>query len=109
MSGEHVLHLSDTTFDEAIRKASGPVLVDFWAAWCAPCLAIAPVLDELAAELKGRATIAKVDVEAYGDLAARFGIRSIPALLVFKNGRMVEQSVGALAKDQLRRLLEAHL
>jgi len=109
MSSDLVLHVTDDTFDERIRGVSGPVLVDFWAPWCAPCRAIAPALDDLAGEMAGRATVAKVNVDDNGDLAARFAIRSIPALLVFKDGRIVDQAVGALPKAQLRRLIEKHV
>lgn len=109
MSSERILEVTDDTFDEQVRGAEGPVLVDFWAPWCGPCRAIAPVLDEMAEEMAGRATIAKVNVDENGDLAARFGIRSIPALLVFKDGRIVDQAVGALPKEQMRRLIDKHL
>ena len=109
MSSDAIVLITDDTFDERIRAATGPVLVDFWAPWCGPCIAIAPVLDEIANELAGRATVAKVNVDENGDLAARFGIRSIPSLLVFKGGRIVEQAVGALPKEQIRRLLDKHL
>jgi thioredoxin 1 len=85
------------------------VLVDFWAAWCGPCKAIAPYLDQLATELAGQATIAKVNVDENGDLSARFGIRNIPTLLVFKAGRLVDQTIGALPKDMLRELIQRHL
>ena len=109
MTSEAILHITDDTFDERIRAAIGPVLVDFWAPWCGPCRAIAPALDEIAEAFAGRATVAKVNVDENGDLAARFGIRSIPSLLVFKGGRIVEQAVGALPREQIRQLVEKHL
>ena len=109
MSSETILQITEDTFDESIRAATGPVLVDFWAPWCGPCRAIAPVLDEIAGEFAGRATVAKVNVDENGDLAARFGIRSIPSLLVFKSGRIVEQAVGALPREQIRQLVQKHL
>lgn len=109
MAGDLILHLTDDSFDAEIRSVEGPVLVDFWAAWCAPCREIAPVLEEMAVELRGKATVAKVDVDDNGDLAARFGIRNIPTLLVFKDGRMVDQVVGVLPKEHLLRLIGKHL
>jgi thioredoxin 1 len=83
--------------------------VDFWASWCAPCKLIAPVLDELAEELTGRALIGKVNVEANGDLTNRFGVSSIPTLILFKDGRVVDQLIGAAPKDQIRRMVLKHL
>lgn len=109
MSSPQVVHLTDDTFDETIKNAKGPVLIDFWAAWCGPCKLIAPLLDQLAGELSGIATIAKVNVDENGDLSARFGIRSIPTLLVFKDGRLVDQTIGALPKEQLRGLVQKHV
>jgi thioredoxin 1 len=109
MASNGILTLTDDNFDEQIKKVSGPVLVDFWAAWCGPCKMIAPSLEQLAGEMEGRATVAKVNVDENGDVANRFGIRSIPTLMVFKEGRVVEQIVGALPKEQIRRLVEKHL
>jgi len=104
-----IVHLTDDTFDDGIKKATGPVLVDFWAAWCGPCKMIAPSLEQLATEMDGKVTVAKVNVDENGDLSNRFGIRSIPTLLVFKDGRVVDQIVGAVPKEQLRRLLDKHV
>ena len=109
MGSPQIVHLTDDTFDDTIKNAKGPVLVDFWAAWCGPCKMIAPFLDQLAGEMVGQATIAKVNVDENGDLSARFGIRSIPTLMVFKDGRVVDQTVGVLGKDHLRGLLQRHL
>jgi thioredoxin 1 len=109
MAGDRIVHLTDDTFDDGIKKASGPVLVDFWAAWCGPCKMIAPSLEQLASELDGKVTVAKVNVDENGDLSNRFGIRSIPTLLVFKDGRVVDQVVGAVPKEQIRRLLDKHV
>ena len=109
MAGNGILTLTDDNFDEQIKKVSGPVLVDFWAAWCGPCKMIAPSLEQLAGEMAGRATVAKVNVDENGDVANRFGIRSIPTLIIFKEGRVVDQIVGALPKEQIRRMVEKHL
>src|SRR5215831_10751840 len=109
MAGPRIVHLNDATFDDTIKNARGPVLVDFWASWCGPCKIIAPYLEQMAGETEGRATIAKVNVDENGDLTARFGVTSIPTLIVFKDGRVVEHAVGALPKEQLRDLLGKHL
>ena len=109
MESSQVVHLTDDTFDEAIKNASGPVVVDFWAAWCGPCKAIAPSLDQLATEMAGQVTIAKVNVDENGDLSARFGIRNIPTLLIFKDGRLVDQTIGAQPKESLRGMIQRHL
>jgi thioredoxin 1 len=106
---EQILHLTDDTFDERIQSATGPVLVDFWATWCGPCKMIAPTLEQLAGEYAGKATIAKVNVDESGDVSNRFGIRSIPTLLVFKDGRIVDQLVGAAPREQIRKLIDKHL
>ena len=92
-----VLHLTGSTFDDVV-KAGGPVLVDFWAPWCGPCKALGPVLDEIAKELAGQATVGKVNVEADPDLANRFGVKALPSLLFFKNGALAQTLVGAVPK-----------
>lgn len=109
MASPDIRNLTEDDFDGAVRGAEGPLLVDFWASWCGPCRAIAPTLEELAAEMRGRASIAKVDVDDQGLLAARFRVQSIPTLIVFKDGRVVDQVIGALPKDRLRALIERHL
>ena len=101
MPNDPIVHLNDGNFDEEIKKFQGPVLVDFWAAWCGPCKAIAPSLEQLASEMAGRAVVAKVNVDESGDLSNRFGIRSIPTLMVFKGGKVVEQIIGAIPKRNL--------
>ena len=109
MASPQIVHLTDDSFDETIKNAHGPVMVDFWAAWCGPCKTIAPYLDQLAGEVEGKATVAKVNVDENGDLSARFGIRSIPTLVVFKEGRVVDQIIGARSQDELRTLLQKHI
>ena len=109
MSAERILMLDDDSFDDQVSRLNGPILVDFWATWCAPCKAIEPALIELAEELDGRAWVAKINVEENGGLTNRFGIGSIPTLIVLKQGRVVGQLVGAAPKPQIRRLVEQHL
>jgi len=102
------LHLTDDSFQTQIDTGA-VVLVDFWAAWCGPCRAIAPVIDELANEYDGRAQIAKVDVDSNPRVAMQYGIRSIPALLIFKGGKVVDTIVGAVPKSYLTEKLNAQL
>lgn len=109
MASDKIITLNEDNFDERVGKAAGPILIDFWAAWCAPCKVVAPSLEALADEMEGRANVAKVDVDSNGDLANRFGIRSIPTLMVFKNGKVVDQLIGAAPKDQIQRMVEKHL
>jgi thioredoxin 1 len=104
-----ILTLNDDNFDDQVARADGPILVDFWATWCGPCKVIAPRLEEIAGELAGQARVAKVNVDENGDLANRFGIRSIPTLIVFKDGKVVDQMVGAAPKEQIRRMLQRHV
>ena len=103
------LHLSGQNFSQEVEKSGIPVLVDFWAEWCGPCKAIAPILDQLAVELQGKMKIVKVNVDESPDLAGKFNIMSIPSLLIFKNGAPVDQIVGAMPKDRLLAKLNPHL
>lgn len=102
-----VAHLTEESFDHALAEHRGPVLVDFYADWCAPCHAIAPTLEELAREHVGRLTVAKVNIDEQPGLAARFKVQSIPTLLLFQNGTVVDRVVGVLAKAALHRRLDA--
>jgi len=101
------LRLTEQTFDEAVAASDKLLLVDFWAEWCGPCRAIAPVLDELGRAESGRVTIAKVNVDENPGLAARFGIRSIPTILFFKGDALVDQVVGAVPRNHLQSKIDA--
>lgn len=103
------LHVTDATFDAEVLKSSTPVLVDFWAEWCGPCRMIGPVVEEMAGEYEGKAKITKVDVDSNPQISMKFGIRSIPTLLIFKNGQIVDQIVGAVPKSILKKQLDAQL
>lgn len=98
---DKIAHLDTNTFKTAIASAT-PTLVDFWAPWCGPCKAIAPILDELATELGGKLNIAKVNVDDNGDLAAQYGVRAIPTMLLFKGGEKIDQLVGMMDKAALK-------
>jgi thioredoxin 1 len=102
-------HLTDDTFEGEVLQGKGLVLVDFWATWCGPCLAVAPVLEQLAGEFAGKAKIAKVDVDQNQRTAMRFNIRSIPSILFFKDGRHVDTVVGAVPKPVLAGKIQQHL
>jgi thioredoxin 1 len=95
--------VTDTNFKSEVVGASGPIVVDFWAEWCGPCKMIGPVLEEIAAELKGQVTIAKLNVDENPGVAGSYGIRSIPTLMLFKDGKMASTKVGAAPKSELKR------
>ena len=97
--------LTETNFEEEVLKADKPVLVDFWATWCGPCRMLAPVVEEIAQEYDGKVKVCKVDVDEEEALAIRFGISSIPTLLVFKNGQLADTSVGFVTKEQIEAML----
>jgi thioredoxin 1 len=105
----HPVVLSDDNFAQEVLQSDKPVLVDFWAEWCGPCKMIAPALNELAGEYAGKAKIAKLDVDSYNMIAGQYGIRSIPSLLIFKGGRVVDQIVGAAPKQRIKERLDASL
>jgi thioredoxin 1 len=103
------VELTEETFNQEVLKATMPVLVDFWAAWCGPCKMIAPIVEELATEYEGKVKIGKVDVDNHQKIAMQYGIRSIPTLLMFNGGKVVEQIVGAAPKKTLVEKLTKHL
>ncbi|MCM2678245.1 thioredoxin TrxA [Echinimonas agarilytica] len=98
---DKIVYVTDSSFESDVLKASGPVLVDFWAEWCGPCKMIAPILDEIAEEFAGKLTIAKLNIDENAETAPKFGIRGIPTLLLFKDGNVAATKVGALSKGQL--------
>lgn len=102
------VEITDNNFEDIINSKQ-PVLVDFWAEWCGPCKMIAPVVEELASEYDGKAVIGKVDVDSNPEVSAKFGIRSIPTLLVFKNGEVVDKQIGAVPKNVLSQKLDAQV
>ena len=109
MASEKVIQIEGDNWDTDVIKSQVPVLVDFWAEWCGPCRAIAPILDELSTELDGKLKIAKVNVDTNPSLAGDFGVRSIPTLLIIKDGVVQEQMVGALNKAALIQKLDAYV
>ena len=109
MASNNILTLTSSNFDDETKKACEPILVDFWAEWCGPCRIVAPVLEQIAVDYKGRARVGKVNVDEHSGIAARYGVQSIPTLLLFKQGKVVEQYIGATSKDVLIKLLDKHL
>ena len=109
MSGESVIHVNEGTFDTEILNSDTPALVDFWAPWCGPCRAIAPVLDEIAEEYKGKVKVAKINVDENRKLAGNHGVMSIPTMILFKNGKALDKVIGLVPKERLKELMDKAL
>ncbi|GAA0872467.1 thioredoxin [Gangjinia marincola] len=101
------LEITDATFEETVLKSDKPVLVDFWAAWCGPCRMVGPIIDELSKDFEGQAVVGKVDVDANQEFAAKYGVRNIPTVLVFKDGEMVNRQVGVAPKNTYAEAIKA--
>lgn len=106
---EHIVNVSGASFETEVLNADLPVLVDFWAEWCGPCKMIAPVLEEVSKDYKGRLKVCKVNVDEHGDIAAKYGVRGIPTLLLLKAGNVEATKVGALSKSQLTAFIDSSL
>jgi thioredoxin 1 len=106
---EHIHHVTDDTFEAEVLQSPLPVLIDYWADWCGPCKAFAPLLEDIVEDYSGRLKIAKLDIDENQQTPARFGIRSIPTLMIFKDGNLVATKVGALPKSQLTSFIDSHI
>jgi thioredoxin len=109
MASNAILEVTDSNFDQDVLKSDKPVLIDFWAAWCGPCRALAPIVDELATAYEGKVKVAKMDVDRNSATPMRYGVRGIPTLLVFKGGQVKEQIVGYVPKEQIQKAIDKHL
>jgi thioredoxin 1 len=109
MAAANVLKLTEGNFDSTLQSSAVPVLVDFWAEWCQPCLRLAPTVDAIATELEGKVAVGKVNVDENPGVTGRFGIRGIPTMILFKGGKAVEQIVGLVSKDELKQMIAAHI
>ncbi len=109
MASELIKHVTDATFEADVLQSAQPILVDYWAEWCGPCKMIAPILDEVSAAYAGKLQIAKMNVDENRDIPAKFGIRGIPTLMLFKDGQLAATKVGALSKAQLTAFIDQQL
>ena len=106
---EQLIHVTDDSFESDVLQSNAPVLVDYWAEWCGPCKMIAPILDEVASEYADKLKVAKLDVDQNAETAQKYGIRSIPCLMLFKDGDIIATQVGALSKSQLSEFIDQNL
>ncbi|MGC2662101.1 MAG: thioredoxin [Bryobacteraceae bacterium] len=109
MAGSNTLTFTDSSFDTDVLNSDVPVLVDFWAEWCGPCRMMGPTVDQVAVDYTGKVKVGKLDVDTNQQTAARYGIRGIPTLLLFKGGKIVDQKVGAIGKPEFQKMLDSHV
>jgi thioredoxin 1 len=109
MACDNTKVVTDSAWEQDVLNAEVPVLVDFWAEWCGPCRTMGPTIDAVASEYAGKVKVGKLDVDANGNTAMRYNIRGIPTLLLFKNGQVVEQKVGAVGKSEVQKMLDTHV
>ncbi len=109
MATEGVVNLTKLNFEEEVLKSNQVVLVDFWATWCGPCRMIEPIIEELAKDYKTKAKIAKLNIDNESDIATRYNVMSIPTIFVFKNGQLVDKTIGARSKDELKKMIDKNL
>jgi thioredoxin 1 len=109
MASEHVLTLTESNFDKEVLQSDKPVLVDLWAVWCAPCTMISPIIEAIAQEYSGRLKVGKVNVDENSQLAVRYGVRAIPTILLFKEGKVAEQMIGVQPKEALKAMIDKYI
>jgi len=109
LASDAVSEVTDANFEQSVLKSEQPVMVDFWATWCSPCRALAPVVDEVAQAYNGKAKVYKMDVDRNNSTPMRYGVRGIPTLLIFKDGKVAEQIVGCVPKDTIQKALDKHV